>query len=148
MSLLELDTTRNKRVDEKTSQLEFEDNHKGKEYQVEAICNNVVYAKDSESGQLPGLYYLTSWKDFLEEKNIWKPASAIQHLRRFVSIFHKKNPDKPIAISTSVYIALSMARPTVKPGARNNKQKQYQPAKVSNTRKRSLSSGLPNSSPF
>ena len=70
MSLLEQDTTRKGRVDEKTSQLEFEDDGEGEEYEVEAICDSAVYAKESESGQLPGLYYLISWKGFPEEENI------------------------------------------------------------------------------
>ena len=57
------------RVDKKSLQLEFEDDGEGEEYKVEAICDSAVYAKKSESGQLPGLYYLISWKDFPEEKN-------------------------------------------------------------------------------
>ena len=47
------------RIDEKTSQLEFEDD-KGKEYKVEAIQDSAVYARESKSGHLPGLYYLIS----------------------------------------------------------------------------------------
>ena len=137
MSLLEQNTTRKGRVDEKTSQLEFEDNDEGEEYEVEAIRDSAVYAKESESGQLPGLYYLISWKGFPEEENTWEPASAIQHLRRLVSTFHKENPDKPTATSTPVDTAPPTARPTVKPGARNNKRKRGRPAKASSTRKRS-----------
>ena len=137
VSLLEQDTTRKRRVDKKTSQLEFEDDSEGEEYKVEAICDSTVYAKESESGQLPGLYYLISWKDFPEEENTWEPASAIQHLRRLVSTFHKENPDKPTATSTPVDTAPPTARPTVKPGARNNKRKRGRPAKASSTSKRS-----------
>ena len=69
MSLLEQNTMRKGRVDKKSLQLEFEDDGEGEEYKVEAICDSAVYAKKSESGQLPGLYYLISWKDFPEEKN-------------------------------------------------------------------------------
>ena len=137
MSLLEQITTRKGRVDEKTSQLEFEDDGEGKEYEFEAIRDSAVYAKESESGQLPGLYYLISWKEFPKEENTWEPASAIQHLRRLVSTFHKKNPDKPTATSTPVDTAPLTARPTVKPGARNNKRKRGRPAKASSTSKRS-----------
>ena len=135
MSLLEQNTTKKGRVDKKTLQLEFEDNGEGEEYEVEAICDNAVYAKESESGQLPGLYYLIFWKDFPEEENIWEPVSAIQHLRRLVSTFHKENPDKPTANSTPVDTAPSTARPTIKPGAWNNKQKCGRPAKASSTSK-------------
>ena len=77
VSLLEQNTTRKRRVDEKTLQLEFEDDSEGKEYEIEAICNSAVYAEESESGQLPGLYYLISWNDFPEENNSWEPAPAI-----------------------------------------------------------------------
>ena len=77
LSLLEQGTTRKGRVDEKTLLLEFEDNSEDKEYEVEAICNSAIYVKKSESGQLLGLYYLISWKNFPEEENTWKPASAI-----------------------------------------------------------------------
>ena len=69
VSLLEQDNTRKVQVDQKTLQLEFEDDGKGEEYEVEAIRDSVLYAKKSESGQLPGLYYLISWKGFSEKKN-------------------------------------------------------------------------------
>ena len=94
MSLLEQKTTRKRRVDKKTLQLEFEDDGEGKKYEVEAIRENTVYAKELESGQLPGWYYLISLKGFPEEENTWEPASAIQHLRRFLNILNKQNPDK------------------------------------------------------
>ena len=59
MSLLEQDTTRKERVDKNTTKLDAGDN-KGSEYKMEAICNNAVYAKESKSGHLLGLYYLVS----------------------------------------------------------------------------------------
>ena len=58
MSLLEQNITRKGQVDKKTLQLEFEDNDEGEKYEVEAICNSTVYAKESESGYFPSLYYL------------------------------------------------------------------------------------------
>ena len=58
MSLLEQNTTRKKRVDENIIELEFNAGN-SKEYKVEAIRDNVVYAKESE-GHLPGLYYLVA----------------------------------------------------------------------------------------
>ncbi len=64
MSLLEQDTTKKGQLDQATSQLEFEGNSgDGEEYEVEAICNSAVYARESE-GHLPGLYYLVSWKGY------------------------------------------------------------------------------------
>ncbi len=53
MSLLEQDTTKNGRV--KTAiKLDKGDSE---EYKVEVIRNSKVYAKELDSGQLPGLYY-------------------------------------------------------------------------------------------
>ena len=69
VSLLKQDTTKKGRVDEKTSQLGFEDNGEGEEYKVEAICDRAVYTRESESGHFLGLYYLISWKGFLEKEN-------------------------------------------------------------------------------
>lgn len=39
------------------SQLEIEDDSNGKKYKIKAICNNEVYAKESNSGHLLDLYY-------------------------------------------------------------------------------------------
>ena len=70
MSLLEQDTTRKGRVDEVVRQIKFDvGNNESGEYEVEAIRDSTVYAKKSESGHVPGLYYLVSWKGYLEEKN-------------------------------------------------------------------------------
>ncbi len=48
------------RVDEIMSKLEFESDDNGKEYEVEAIRNSEVYAKELDSGHLSGFYYLVS----------------------------------------------------------------------------------------
>ena len=55
-------------MDKDTTELDANDNESG-DYKVEAICNSVVYARES-AGHLPGFYYLVSWKSYLEEKNI------------------------------------------------------------------------------
>ena len=89
MSLLEQDITRKRRVYKKTSQLEFEDDGEVEEYEVEAICDSTVYAKESESGQLPSLYYLIIGRASRKRRNTLEPALAIQHLRRLVRIFYK-----------------------------------------------------------
>lgn len=100
------------------------------------ICNSAVYAKELESSQLPGLYYLISWKGFLEEHNTLEPALAIQHLRKLVSIFYNKNLDKPSAISTLVDTVPPTARSIIQLEAQNNRQKQGQPAMANSIRKR------------
>lgn len=98
-----------------TSQLKFEGNNKGKEYKVETICNSAVYAKESDSGHIPGPYYLVSWKSYPEEENTWESASAIQYLRRLFSTFHKEDLQKPTATSPPVNFVLPIAKPIVKP---------------------------------
>ena len=61
MSLLKQDTTRKRRVDEKTAeQLEFKAGGNNEEYEVESIRDSAVYAKESEVSHLPGVYYLVS----------------------------------------------------------------------------------------
>ena len=61
VSLLEQDTTRKGRVDEEVRQMEFNaDNDESRVYKVESIRDSAVYARESESGHLPGLYYLIS----------------------------------------------------------------------------------------
>ncbi len=116
--------------------LEFENDGDGEEYEVEAICNSAVYARESE-GHLPGLYYLVSWKGYLEEENTWEPASAVIHLRKLISNFHRDYPKKPTATSPPIDSVLQMARPTVKPRAEtSSKPKRSRPAKDSSASKR------------
>ena len=57
--LLEQDTTRKGQMDEEVRQMEF-DAGDNEEYEVEAIWDSAVYARESESGHLLGLYYLVS----------------------------------------------------------------------------------------
>ena len=128
VSLLEYNTTRKKRVSKGVPKLD-DSNKDSEEYEVEAICNSAVYANKSESGHLPGFYYLVAWKDFFEEKNTWEPLLAIQHPKKLISSFHKDHPKKPIATFLPINSALPMAKPTVKPLAKAiTKQKRGQPA--------------------
>ena len=70
VSLLEQDTTRKGRVDEKTAeQLEFEAGGNNEEYEMEGICDSAVYVRESEAGYLPGFYYLVSWKGYPEDES-------------------------------------------------------------------------------
>ena len=123
VSLLEQDTTRK---GQEFSVPEFESGN-NKKYEVgqRGLCKR-VYAKESESGHLPSFYYLVSWKRYSEEENTCEPASAVQHLKKLISSFHKDNPDKPTAISPVIDTASPMASPTVRP-TEPLKQKQGRP---------------------
>ena len=112
VSLLEQDIIRKERND---NAAELDANDNGGEYKVEAIWDSAVYAREWESGHLPGLYYLVSWKRYLREENTWEPTLAIQHLKKLISLFHKDHPDKPMTTSPAINTALPMARSTVKP---------------------------------
>ena len=115
-------------MDEKVIELDFEASN-SKEYKVEAIWDSAVYANKSESGHLPDFYYLVAWKGYLKEENIWKPLSAVQHLKKLISSFHKNHPKKPTATSLPIDSALPMAKPTVKLTAKaTTKQKRGRPA--------------------
>ena len=115
VSLLEQDTTRKGRVDENATELDAGED--SGEYEVEAIRDSAVYARES-AGHLPGLYYLVSWKGYPEEENTWEPYSAVQHLRKLISSFYNDYSDKSTAISKVIDTALPMARPTIKPAAK------------------------------
>ena len=62
----------------KDMQLEFEAGN-DKEYEVNSIWDNAVYAKELTE-QLPRLYYLVLWKNYSKKENTWEPLLAIQHL--------------------------------------------------------------------
>ena len=93
---------------------------------VEAIWDSAIYARESESGHLPDLYYLVSSEGYPEEENTWEPASAVHHLRKLISSFDKNYPDKPTATSPAINTAPTMAKPTVKPSG-PPKQKRWWP---------------------
>ena len=123
MFLLEQDTTRKGWVDEKiVEQLEFKAGSNNKEYGVESICNSAVYARESEAGHLPGLYYLVSWKGYPKDKSIYEPASVVQYLRKLVSTFHKDHPDKPTVTSPPIDLAPPIAKRIAPPNV-NGKRK-------------------------
>ena len=83
-----------------------------KEYEVEAIRDSTVYAKETDR-HLPGLYYLVAWKGYPEEENTWKPSSVVMHLQKMVSTFHKDYPEKPTATSVPLDSAPPMAKLTI-----------------------------------
>ncbi len=71
VSLLEQDTTKkeqvnNKALPEPKKELDFEARG-DKEYEVEAIIDSTVYSQQANNNQMPGFYYLVSWKDYPKE---------------------------------------------------------------------------------
>ena len=91
-----------------------------KEYEVEAIKDSAIYAKEAER-YLPGLYYLVFWKGYPEEESTWEPSSAVMHLRKMIFAFHKNHPEKPTATSPPLNSAPPMAKPLVKPFAKRKR---------------------------
>ena len=83
-----------------------------KEYEVEAIWDNAVYANKAD-GHLSELYYLVVWKGYLEEKSIWKPVLPVMYLWKLLSKFYYENPDKLTATSPPINITLPMAKPII-----------------------------------
>ena len=119
-------------MNKKITELDFEAGD-SKEYEVETICDSAVYAMKSESGHLPRLHYLVTWKGYSEKENIWEPVSMVQHLRKLISSFHKDHPEKPTVTSLPVDSALPIARPTDKPTAKcTTKRKRGQSANSAN----------------
>ncbi len=120
-----------KALPELEKEVEFEagDN---KEYEVEAIIDNVVYDQEAND-QMPGFCYLVSWKGYPEEENTWEPSSAVIHLRKLISTFHKEHPEKPTATSPTLDSAPPMARPTI---PKEPKQKRGRRSKGANKRGR------------
>ena len=130
--LLEQDTTRKEQVDENITELEFNAGN-SKKYKVKVIENSMLYAMESKSGHLLGLYYLVAWKDYFEEENIWKLFSAVQNLRKLIRLFHKNHLEKPIATSLPINFALLMAKPIFKSTAKSTtEQKWGRPANSAN----------------
>ena len=101
-----------------------------KEYEVKAIQDSAVYAKEKDE-HLLGLYYLVAWKYYPEEESTWEPSLAIMHLRKIVNTFHKDHPEKPTATSAPLDSTLPMAKPTTQLPA---KRKQRQPTRYTTKR--------------
>ena len=112
-------------------ELDASDN--GKEYEVEAISDSAVYTNELQSGHLLGLYYLVAWKGNPKKENIWKLLSAIQHLKKLISSFHKNYLKKLIAISPPINSVSLIVRSTIKPTQPITKRKQGHSA--NNTKK-------------
>ncbi len=126
VSLLEQDTIKKGQLNDTMAQLELDEGN-SEEYEVEAICDSKVYAKKSDSSYLPSLYYLVSWKGYPKEENTWKLASAVLHLYKLISTFHRNYSERLTAtfvlINSAPPIASTTAKPTIRVEASSTKQK-------------------------
>ena len=68
------------------------------------------------------------WEKIVKEENTWELASAVQHLRKHISLFYKDHLDKPTATSPTIDTLPPMARPITRP-IEPLKQKQGQPTR-------------------
>ena len=118
MSLLEQDTTKKRQMNKLFPKPEPEfDAGNNKKYEVKIIKDSVVYTKEAKRN-LPNLYYLVSWKDYLKEESTWEP---VMHLQKMISIFYKDYSKKQTVIFFPLNSAPSMTKPSVK---LSTKQKQ------------------------
>ena len=99
------------------------DTDNNKKYKLKTIKDGTVYVKKTEDYLLE-LYYLVFWKSYLEEKNTWESFSAIMHLQKIISTFHKNQPKKPMATLSLLDFAPLMAKLSVKLVKPSAKQKQ------------------------
>ncbi len=44
--------------------------------------------------QLPGLYYVVSWKVYSKDKNTWKPLLVVSQLQKLFRIFYMEYSNK------------------------------------------------------
>lgn len=68
--------------------------------------NNCVYNENAKD-QLLTLYYLISWNDCSENKNIEESVSAILYLWKIIGVFYKYHPKK----SKATFLLLDIALP-------------------------------------
>lgn len=139
MSLLKQNIIRKRQVNELLElKLELDNTREDKEYKVDTIKNNAVYAKVI-GGQLPELYYQVIWKIYSKDESIWKLASTIIYLYKMISIFHKDYPKKPMAtfplLDPTPSMATLMVKPIVKP---TTKQKRGRPAQAIKQNRKTL----------
>ena len=66
VSLLEQNITKKRQVNDMQLDFEFKAGN-DMEYEVDGIWDSAIYAKELTISQLPGLYYLVSWKGYPKE---------------------------------------------------------------------------------
>ena len=119
MWLLKQNTTRKKQVDKNATKL-----NTGKDsikYKIKAIWDSADYTKESKSGYLAKVYHLVFWKKYWKEKNICKPYSAIQYLKKFINLFYKNYSNKLMATFKAINTTTLIARAIIKSTAQKKK---------------------------
>lgn len=79
-------------------------------YKIKIINNSAIYITKTIY-QVLRLYYLISWKDYLEDKNTLDPASAIMYLQKIANNFHKNHPKKLPTTSSLIDSISLMTKP-------------------------------------
>lgn len=105
---------------------------------MKGIQDRTVYAKESKTSHLLGLYYFVLWKDYFKNKNTGEPPLAVQHLQtKLIANYYRNNAAKLTAISPPVNTTPPMARPIINPlkPIEATKQKRDQLAKTNANKK-------------
>lgn len=97
---------------------------KNKEYKVELIRDNAIYANKTARRQLQRLYYFVFWKNYLEAKITDELTSAIMYFCKMIDIFYKDHPKKLTATFLFINPILPITKPSTKPFVKILKQKQ------------------------
>lgn len=92
------------------------------------FCISAIYPRKLKSklGHLPKLYFLILWKNYLEIKSIWEPATIVHYFKNTISLFPKNYPNKLISTFLAINITLPKAKPIIKPIDIMLKQKRSQ----------------------
>lgn len=75
--------------------------------------DSAIYNKATKD-KLSRLYYLLSWKDYLEAESTWKPAATVIHFWKMMSTSQKDHLEKFIATSPLLDSNPPMAKSIVK----------------------------------
>lgn len=63
---------------------------------------------------LLGFYILVIYKSYYKRKNIWKPWSAFEQLKKLINFFQKKHIEKSTAISLALHCTILIVEPIIK----------------------------------
>lgn len=123
MPLLKQNISNKKQVNKLVKfELEF-NSEEDKKYKLKVIQDSAIYTIQAVENQIPGLYYLVFWKNYLETNNIRESDSAIMLLCKMISTFHKDHIKKSIATSLYIDSTLPIAKLSIKMLVNTIKQK-------------------------